>query len=61
MDTDLWQQLLKEADFNGDGVVSENEFTEAICNIIRNSLKMKKKVITKKWLLLFLSNHSFDL
>ena len=26
MDTDLWQQLLKEADFNGDGVVSENEF-----------------------------------
>ena len=45
MDADLWQQLLKEADYNGDGVVSENEFTEAICNIIRNSLKIKKKVI----------------
>ena len=47
MDAELWQQLLKEADFNGEGVVSENEFTEAICNIIRNSLKIKKKVAKK--------------
>ncbi len=38
MDSDIWHDLLKEADKNGDGVVSENEFTEAMCNIIRKSL-----------------------
>jgi hypothetical protein len=33
---------LREADRNGDGVVSEDEFTEAMCNMIRKSLKLKK-------------------
>jgi Ca2+-binding EF-hand superfamily protein len=42
MDNDIWEQLLIEADKNGDGAVSEDEFTEAMCNMIRNSLKMKK-------------------
>ena len=41
MDKDIWQELLKEADRNGDGAVSENEFTEAMCTIIRKSLKIK--------------------
>jgi Ca2+-binding EF-hand superfamily protein len=42
MDKDLWEQLLVEADMNGDGVVSEGEFTEAMCNIIRKSLSIRK-------------------
>ena len=42
MDSQIWHELLKEADMNGDGVVSENEFTEAMCNIIRKSLKLRK-------------------
>ena len=33
---------MREADRNGDGVVSEDEFTEAMCNMIRKSLKIKK-------------------
>ncbi len=32
-----------EADKNGDGVVSENEFAEAMCDMIRKSLKTIKK------------------
>lgn len=42
MDSQIWHELLKEADMNGDGVVSENEFTEAMCNIIRKSLAIRK-------------------
>ena len=41
MDKDIWKELLKEADRNGDGAVSEGEFTEAMCTMIRKSLKMK--------------------
>jgi calcium-dependent protein kinase len=47
MDNDIWQQLLKEADMNGDGAVSEGEFTEAMCNMIRKSLCIKKKAPTE--------------
>ena len=42
MDTDIWEELLREADRNGDGAVSEGEFTEAMCNIIRKSLRLTK-------------------
>ena len=44
MDNDIWEELLKEADHNGDGVVSENEFTEAMCDIIRKSLSKKNSM-----------------
>lgn len=43
MNSEVWQELLKEADHNGDGVISEDEFTDAMCNIIRKSLKKQKK------------------
>ena len=42
MDNEVWEQLLSEADKNCDGVVSENEFTEAMCNMIRRSLAIRK-------------------
>jgi len=40
MNSEVWQELLKEADANRDGVISEGEFQEAMCNVIRNSLKV---------------------
>ena len=39
MNSDVWNELLKEADHNNDGVISEGEFSDAMCNIIRKSLK----------------------
>ena len=39
MNSEVWKELLKEADHNGDGVISENEFADAMSNIIRKSLK----------------------
>ena len=42
MNTEIWEQLLVEADKNGDGVVSENEFAEAMCEMIRKSLRIAK-------------------
>ena len=39
----MWDQLLYEADKNGDGMVSEDEFADAMSNIIKNSLKQRKK------------------
>ena len=39
MDSQIWMELLAEADKKGDGVVSEGEFTDAMCNIIRKSLR----------------------
>lgn len=38
----MWEQLLLEADRNGDGMVSENEFADAMSNIIRKSLRTPK-------------------
>lgn len=43
MDSQIWLELLAEADKKGDGVVSEGEFTDAMCNIIRKSLRHVKK------------------
>ena len=43
MNSGIWQELLREADRNGDGVVSEDEFNEAMHTMIRNSLKIVKK------------------
>ena len=42
LNTELWDMLLREADMNHDGAVSEGEFTEAMCNIIRKSLKIRR-------------------
>jgi len=36
---EMWEELLLEADRNGDGMVSENEFAAAMSNIIRRSLR----------------------
>ena len=38
MDNELWEVLLQEADKNGDGVVSFNEFCEAMRQVISNSV-----------------------
>ena len=37
MDDELWQQLLKEADKNGDGAISFDEFSETMQEMIRKS------------------------
>ena len=43
----LWEQMLAEADKNGDGMVSENEFEDAMQNMIRASIKkVPKKPVT---------------
>lgn len=47
MDNDLWQSLLAEADVNGDGVVSFNEFQNSMKNLIKKNLK--KRSIEKKY------------
>ena len=35
MDSHIWQQLLSEADRDLDGVISENEFTQAMQSMIQ--------------------------
>ena len=37
MDNELWKQLLKEADKNGDGVVSYDEFSLTMNDMVRKS------------------------
>ena len=39
MDTEIWDNLLNEADKNGDGVVSFSEFKESMGSLIRKGLK----------------------
>ena len=43
MDTDIWNNLLAEADKNGDGVVSFDEFAIAMGNMLRTSLSKKRR------------------
>ena len=42
MDQDLWENLLMEADRNGDGIVNFEEFQMAMGNILRKTLKKKR-------------------
>ena len=42
----MWDELLMEADQNGDGMVSENEFADAMSNIIRKSLRTPMRTPT---------------
>ena len=48
MDSAVWEELLREADANGNGVVSEDEFAAAMGTIIRNSIKHVKKKKSKE-------------
>jgi Ca2+-binding EF-hand superfamily protein len=43
MDNDVWENLLMEADKNGDGVVSFDEFSEAMGNMLRKNLTKKRR------------------
>lgn len=43
MNSEIWSELLKEADRGGDGFISENEFADAMHMVMRNSLKTKKR------------------
>lgn len=43
MDTEIWNNLLAEADKNGDGVVSFDEFSTAMGNMLRKSLSKKRR------------------
>ena len=44
----IWEQLLNEADRNCDGVVSENEFTQAMHSMIAKSLSQIKMPMNKQ-------------
>ena len=44
----MWDELLLEADRNGDGMVSENEFADAMSNIIRKSLRTPMRTPVQK-------------
>ena len=46
MDLTLWNQLLEEADMNGDGVVSFEEFELAMNKMVSKNLNKRKR--TKK-------------
>ena len=42
MDNDVWDQLLLEADKNEDGVVSFEEFSEAMGSMLTKNLQRKR-------------------
>ena len=39
---EVWNNLLEEADVNGDGVVDYEEFQNAMGNILKKTFKKKK-------------------
>ena len=43
----MWNELLNEANINGNGEVSENQFIEVMQNMIRKSIKIKKFLNSK--------------
>ena len=47
MDTEVWTNLLEEADQNGDGVVTFDEFSDAMGNLLRKSLCKKRRNTSK--------------
>jgi Ca2+-binding EF-hand superfamily protein len=47
MNTKIWNNLLMEADKNGDGTVSFYEFQAAMGNLLRKSLHKKRRNTTK--------------
>ena len=45
MDTEIWDNLLHEADKNQDGVVSFKEFKESMASLLNKGLNKKKRSI----------------
>ena len=43
MDTEIWDNLLHEADKNRDGVVSFSEFKESMATLLQKGLHKKRK------------------
>ena len=43
MDQEVWENLLAEADKNGDNKVSFEEFQEAMANMLRKSINKKRR------------------
>lgn len=43
MDTEIWDNLLNEADKNRDGVVSFSEFKDSMTNLLQKGLKQQRK------------------
>jgi|TARA_B110000285_G_C14923182_1_gene513609 Ca2+-binding EF-hand superfamily protein len=43
MDSDIWNNLLNEADKNHDGVVSYSEFKESMATLLKKGLNKKRR------------------
>ena len=51
MDTEIWDNLLNEADKNRDGVVSFSEFKDSMTTLLKKGLKQQRKTYgwKNKW------------